>query len=80
VQNTAAVNYAGNPALALPIPLHGGGFAVTSLQLIGPNNSEAGLLNAGRFVEARAFSGNPGSSVKRLMTACPITGAMILKE
>lgn len=80
LQNTAAVNYAGNPALAVPIPLHGAGFAVTSLQLIGPNNGEAGLLNAGRFVEARAFSGNPGSSVKRLMTACPATGALILKE
>jgi Asp-tRNA(Asn)/Glu-tRNA(Gln) amidotransferase A subunit family amidase len=80
MQNTVAVNYAGNPAVAMPIPLHGAGFAVASVQLIGPNNSEAGLLNAGRFVEAKAFSGNPGSSVKRLMTACPTTGALILKE
>jgi amidase len=51
LQNTVAVNYAGNPALALPIPLHGAGFPVTSLQLVGPRLSEAGLLNAGRLVE-----------------------------
>jgi amidase len=52
VQNTAAVNFAGNPALALPIPLLDGKVAVTSLQLIGPPLSEAQLLNAGRLVEA----------------------------
>jgi amidase len=46
------VNFAGNPALALPIPLQDGEVAVTSLQLIGPRLSEAQLLNAGRLVEA----------------------------
>ncbi len=52
LQNTVAVNFAGNPALALPIPLRDGEVAVTSLQLIGPRLSEAQLLNAGRLVEA----------------------------
>jgi len=52
IQNTVAVNFAGNPALALPIPLRGADVAVTSLQLIGPRLSEAQLLNAGRLVEA----------------------------
>lgn len=51
LQNTVAVNFAGNPALAVPVPLHRGGVALTSLQLIGPPRSEAGLLNAGRIVE-----------------------------
>jgi len=50
-QNTVAVNFAGNPALALPIPIHHGSIPVTSLQLIGPKYSEAELLNAGRMVE-----------------------------
>jgi amidase len=52
LQNTAPVNFAGNPALALPIPLHDAEVPVTSLQLIGPRLSEAQLLNAGRLVEA----------------------------
>ena len=52
LQNTAAVNFAGNPALAMPIPLHDDEVSVTSLQLIGPRLSEAQLLNAGRLVEA----------------------------
>ena len=51
LQNTVAVNFAGNPALALPIPLQDADVAVTSLQLIGPWLSEAPLLNAGRLVE-----------------------------
>ena len=51
-QNTVAVNFAGNPALALPIPLQDAEVAVTSLQLIGPRLGEAELLNAGRLVEA----------------------------
>ncbi len=50
-QNTAAVNFAGNPALALPIPLRHSIVPVTSLQLIGPRKSEVELLNAGRLVE-----------------------------
>ena len=52
LQNTSPVNFAGNPALALPIPLRHASVPVTSLQLIGPGRSEAALLNAGRLVEA----------------------------
>ena len=52
LQNTVAVSFAGNPALALPIPLQDDHVPVTSLQLIGPRLSEAQLLNAGRLVEA----------------------------
>lgn len=52
LQNTVAVNFAGNPALAVPVPLQHGSVPVTSLQLIGPRLSEAPLLNAGRLVEA----------------------------
>lgn len=51
-QNTAAVNFAGNPALVIPIPVRHATVPVTSLQLIGPLLSEAELLNAGRLVEA----------------------------
>jgi amidase len=51
LQNTVPVNVAGNPALALPVPLNDKRVPVTSLQLIGPNLSEAGLLNAGRLIE-----------------------------
>ncbi|MEP6670766.1 MAG: amidase [Chthoniobacter sp.] len=50
-QNTVAVNFAGNPALALPIPLTHANVERTSLQLIGPPRGEAALLNAGRIVE-----------------------------
>ena len=53
LQNTVAVNFAGNPALAIPVPLHGAKIPVTSLQLIGPRLAEADLLNAGRLVERR---------------------------
>ncbi len=51
-QNTTAVNFAGNPALAMPIalPSNGKTVPVTSLQLIGPRLSEAELLNAGRLI------------------------------
>jgi Asp-tRNA(Asn)/Glu-tRNA(Gln) amidotransferase A subunit family amidase len=59
LQNTVPVNFAGNPALALPVPLdisildlQNASVPVTSLQLIGPPLSEAQLLNAGRLVEA----------------------------
>ena len=53
-QNTAAVNFAGNPALAMPIamPAKGKTVPVTSLQLVGRRLSEAELLNAGRLIEA----------------------------
>ncbi len=62
LQNTVAVNFAGNPALAVPVPLRGGKGTktlsgaqsktpLTSLQLIGPRLAEADLLNAGRLIE-----------------------------
>ena len=54
LQNTVPVNFAGNPALAIPIPLNNKIFPATSLQLVGPRLSEACLLNAGRLVEARS--------------------------
>ena len=54
LQNTVPVNFAGNPALAVPIPLSDKILPATSLQLVGPRLSEAGLLNAGRPVEARS--------------------------
>ena len=51
-QNTVGVNFAGNPALAIPIPMptEGDTHPVTSLQLVGPRLSEAELLNAGRLL------------------------------
>jgi amidase len=51
-QNTAAVNFAGVPALAVPVPSRSRRAPVTSLQLVGPVRGEAALLNAGRLVEA----------------------------
>jgi len=55
MQNTVAVNFAGNPALAMPVPMpmKGKTAPVASLQLIGPRLSEAELLNAGRLIEAK---------------------------
>ncbi len=52
LQNTSAVNFGGNPALAIPIPVEHASVPVTSLQLVGPPLSEAQLLNAGRLIEA----------------------------
>ena len=54
MQNTVGVNYAGNPALAMPVPMpkvNGKPTPVTSLQLVGPKFSEAALLNAGRLLD-----------------------------
>ena len=51
-QGTVAVNFAGNPALAMPIPVQDERIPVTSLQLVGPRLSEAQLLNAGRIITA----------------------------
>jgi len=50
-QNTQAVNFAGVPALAIPVPIPRASIPVTSLQLIGPSRSEAPLLNAARLIE-----------------------------
>jgi Asp-tRNA(Asn)/Glu-tRNA(Gln) amidotransferase A subunit family amidase len=52
LQNTVPVNFAGNPALALPVPSHDKRIPLTSVQLVGPRHSEAMLLNAGRLIEA----------------------------
>ena len=52
IQNTTPVNVAGNPALAVPVPVDDRSAPFTSLQLIGPWFSEAGLLNAGRLIES----------------------------
>ena len=73
LQNTVAVNFAGNPALALPIPLHDAEVAVTSLQLIGPRLGEAQLLNAGRLVEAAVKNewGEPRGTMKSARRAVP---------
>jgi len=70
LQNTVPVNYAGVPAVALPIPLHGAGFSVTSLELIGPNLSEAKLLNTGRLIEAATYPSHHGAPSERLTEAC----------
>jgi len=51
LENTAAVNFAGNPALAMPVPVDDKDIPATSLQLIGPRLSEPRLLSAGRLVE-----------------------------
>ena len=79
LQNTVPVNYAGNPALAVPVPLRGAGFALTSLQLIGPPRSEGELLAAGRLVENAVRPSPRGSSYKRLANACPV-GEAILRQ
>ncbi len=54
LQNTVAANFAGNPAIAIPIPYPDRHFPVTSLQLIGPNLSEGGLTNTARLIVAKA--------------------------
>ena len=51
LQNTQAVNFAGVPALAIPVPIAHQSVPLTSLQLVGRSHSEAELLNAGRLVE-----------------------------
>ena len=54
-QNTVGINFAGNPAIAIPIamPAKKNFIPRTSLQLVGPNRSEAQLINAARLVAAR---------------------------
>ena len=58
IQNTPAVNFAGVPAVAVPIPVEDRVVPVTSLQLIGHPRSEAALLNAARLVEAKTSQGS----------------------
>jgi amidase len=52
-QNTVAVNFAGNPAIAIPIPIANEEIPYTSLQLIGPRLSEPQLVNAARLISAK---------------------------
>ena len=54
MQNTAAVNLAGNPALALPIPINDKEIPVTSIELVGRPFKEAELLNAGRLLQHKS--------------------------
>jgi amidase len=56
LQNTAAVNLAGAPALAIPVPVHDRVVPMTSLQLVGRQRGEAALLNAGRMIEKAVAS------------------------
>ncbi len=51
-QNTVGVNFAGNPAIAIPIsmPPEDDFVPLTSLQLVGPERSEAQLINAARLL------------------------------
>ncbi len=51
-QNTAAINFSGNPALSMPIPMPESDIP-TSLQLVGPPLSESKLLNAGRLLQTK---------------------------
>lgn len=51
IQCTMAPSYAGVPALAVPVPMEGSSFPVTSMQIVGPAHSEAALLNIGCLVE-----------------------------
>jgi amidase len=50
---TSPVNAAGVPSLALPVPVRGrdAGPVPANVQLIGPRNSEEGLLAAGARLE-----------------------------
>jgi amidase len=66
LQNTVPLNFAGNPALAVPVPLRHESFPVTSLQLVGPKFREAELLNAGRLVEAAVSNANRQGSGSRI--------------
>ncbi len=52
MQNTVGVNFAGNPAIAIPVPMEKKGVPFTSLQLVGPPLSEPALMNAGRLMES----------------------------
>ena len=51
-QNTPAVDFAGNPAVAIPIPIRAKTVQVTSRQLVGRRFSEAELLNAARLIQS----------------------------
>jgi Asp-tRNA(Asn)/Glu-tRNA(Gln) amidotransferase A subunit family amidase len=62
----ASLSFAGNPALAIPIPVNDKDGLVTSLQLVGPRLSEGELLNAGRLVEANVQRADPSCAYTQL--------------
>jgi len=57
MQNTVGVNFAGNPALAVPVsmplPPKAKIAPITSVQFVGPRRSEAQLINAGRLLKTK---------------------------
>lgn len=55
MQNTVAVNFAGNPAIAIPVPAPIAKAPLASLQLVAPPRHEAQLLRAGKFVEDKVW-------------------------
>ncbi|MDX2081346.1 MAG: amidase [Terrimicrobiaceae bacterium] len=58
-QNTVAVNYAGNPAIAIPVPIEDDSVPVTSLQLIGPRLADAELIRAAAIIEQHYENNKP---------------------
>jgi amidase len=54
----APINLSGHPALALPVPMLGGGLPA-SLQLVGPDGTEDVLCATGLALEAAAYSQRP---------------------
>ena len=60
---TMPVNFAGVPALALPVPARGG--LPASLQLVGPWGGEERLLAAGAAVEAAVSEAGPAATAGR---------------
>ena len=54
-ENTVGINFSGNPAIAIPIAMSPEKDFVprTSLQLVGPDRSEAQLINAGRLLSSK---------------------------
>jgi Asp-tRNA(Asn)/Glu-tRNA(Gln) amidotransferase A subunit family amidase len=77
LQNTVPVNFAGNPALAIPIPIEDREVAFTSIQLIGPKYSEAELLNAGRHIEVGS---SPILSVETIDPRQPLANGIKLTD
>lgn len=55
MQNTVAVNFSGNPAIAVPIPAAIEKAPISSLQLIAPPRHEAELVRAGQIVEEKVW-------------------------
>ena len=67
VQNTVPVNFAGNPALAVPVPLRNAKIPPTSLQLIGPRLGRGGSAQCRKAGRGRGkkISDELGQSLRR---------------